>query len=113
MNDLITGTAGQRQEDRLMRGHGQPRPETLAKLQSAAAQLESQRRHQMEREQAVLTAVQERSQRVSIRRFAQEAGLNAANLGKVLRGHRRLSEDMLTRLEALLARGNTDESRQN
>jgi transcriptional regulator with XRE-family HTH domain len=76
---------------------------TLRKLSRAAAQLEAADREQVERVQDLLEKVRERCQHIAMRKFAAQAGVDAANLYRVLCGRRKPSQAMLAKLEIILA----------
>jgi transcriptional regulator with XRE-family HTH domain len=50
----------------------------------------------------VLEGIKERCQAIGVRRFAKQAGVDSANLAKVLSGRRRPSRAMLAKLKAAL-----------
>ena len=84
-------------------GEWKPTTTTLAKLYWAVSQLESACREQAEYTQKVLDAVRRYCQRVSVRRLANEADMDGANLAHVLSGRRKPSRAMLAKLEAALS----------
>jgi transcriptional regulator with XRE-family HTH domain len=81
-----------------------PTPATLAKLYRAVSRLERQASEEVEHVQEVLDAVRRRCRLAGVREFARRAGVDGANLAKVLSGHRKPSQAMLAKLEAALAR---------
>jgi hypothetical protein len=82
---------------------GQPTAETLHKLLAAAAQLQRRRRDDQAQSDAMLAAVRDRCQTMTVRQFAIEAGVHYGHLTEVLAGRRKLSRTMLLSLEAQLA----------
>jgi hypothetical protein len=78
-------------------------PTTLRKFSWAVTQLEAADREQAERVQDLLETVRERCQHVGMRKFAVQAGVDAADLTRVLDGRRKPSQAMLARLEIGLA----------
>jgi L-lactate utilization protein LutB len=76
---------------------------TLRKLSRAAAQLEAADQEQAERVQDLLEKIRERCQHIGTRKFAAQAGVDAANLSRLLDGRRKPSQAMLAKLEIILA----------
>lgn len=85
-----------------------PTHETLAKLYKGLQDLEAARRDQTEHENAVLAAVKEHCQRLTLRQFADNAAVNASHLSEVLNGKRKLSKTMLAKLEKTLPDADDD-----
>jgi transcriptional regulator with XRE-family HTH domain len=83
-------------------GKHQPSPTTLSKLYRAVSCLEREVREQTEQVQEVLDAVRERCQQIGLRRFAEQARVDAANLASVLKGRRIPSQRMLMKLKKAL-----------
>jgi transcriptional regulator with XRE-family HTH domain len=81
-----------------------PTPATLAKLYRAVSQLEREAYEEAEHVREVLDAVRRRCQLVGVREFARRAGVDAANLVRILKGRRKPSQLMLAKLQAALAR---------
>ena len=80
-----------------------PTPGTLAKLYRAIPQLEREACEEAEHIREVLDAARRRCRLVGVREFARRAGVDSANLAKVLGGRRKPSQVMLAKLEAALA----------
>ncbi len=83
-------------------GKREPTSATLEKLYRTVPRMEVADREQAEHVQEVLDAVRKRCQRFGVRRFAKQAGVDAANLAHVLSGRRKLSQIMQTKLEVAL-----------
>ncbi len=81
-----------------------PTPGTLAKLYRAISRLEREASEEAEHVQEVLDAVRRHCRLVGVRKIARRAGVDSANLAKVLSGRRKPSHVMLEKLEAALAR---------
>jgi transcriptional regulator with XRE-family HTH domain len=79
-----------------------PTPATLAKLYRAISQLERVASEESEHIRKVLAAVRRRCKLIGVREFARRAGVDSANLAKVLSGRREPSPMMLAKLEAAL-----------
>jgi transcriptional regulator with XRE-family HTH domain len=80
-----------------------PTPATLARLYRAVSQLEREASKEAEHVREVLEAVRRRCRLVGVREFARRAGIDAANLARVLQGRRKPSQLMLAQLEGALA----------
>jgi hypothetical protein len=87
----------------VVNGERELAPTTLRKLSRAATQLEAADQEQAERVQDLLETVRERCQHVGMRKCAAQAGVDAANLSRVLDGRRKPSQWLLTKLEGALA----------
>jgi hypothetical protein len=85
----------------LLRKH-RSTPVTLAKLYRAISQLEREASEEAEHVREVLDVVRRRCRLVSVREFARQAGVDGANLAKLLSGRREPSPMMLAKLEAAL-----------
>ena len=86
----------------ILSGKRRPTPGTLAKLYRALPRLEQEASEEAESAREVLEAIKERCQAIGVRRFAKQAGVDAANLAKVLSGRRKFSETMRAKLEVAL-----------
>jgi transcriptional regulator with XRE-family HTH domain len=87
----------------ILSGKRRPTPATLAKLYRALPRLEQEASEEPELVREVLEGVKRRCQLIGVRRFAKRAGVDAANLAKVLSGRRRPSQAMLAKVQAALA----------
>ena len=74
----------------------------LGKLYRALPRLEQEASGEAESAREVLEAIKERCQAIGVRRFAKQAGVDAANLTKVLSGRRRFGETMRAKLEVAI-----------
>jgi transcriptional regulator with XRE-family HTH domain len=83
-------------------GKLRPTPVTLAKLYRALPLLQREALEEAELAQEVLEAVRQGCDVIGVRRFARRAGVDAANLAKILSSRRRPSRAMLAKLEAAL-----------
>jgi transcriptional regulator with XRE-family HTH domain len=83
-------------------GKLRPTPVTLAKLYRALPLLQREALEEGELAQEVLEAVRQDCDAIGVRRFARRAGVDAANLAKILSSRRRPSRAMLAKLEAAL-----------
>ena len=88
----------------MLLGKRYPKPSTLAKLCVAVSRLHRAEREEVEQEQDVLDEVRRHCQLTSLRDFARRAGIDPANLARVLKGRSKPSRVMLVRLEATLTR---------
>jgi transcriptional regulator with XRE-family HTH domain len=79
-----------------------PTPATLAKLYRAVSQLEREVSEEAVHVREVLDAIRKRCRLIGVREFARRAGVDSANLAKVLSGRREPSPMMLAKLEAAL-----------
>ncbi len=86
----------------ILSGKRGPTPATLAELYRALPRLEQVASEEAESAREVLEAIKERCQAIGVRRFAKQAGVDAANLTKVLSGRRRFSETMRAKLEVAI-----------
>jgi hypothetical protein len=73
---------------------------TLSKLYRAVSRLEREAREQAEHVRVIVDAVRRLCPLIGVRGFARQAGVDGANLVKVLSGHRKPSQAMLAKLEA-------------
>ncbi len=83
-------------------GKQEPTSATLEKLYRAVPRLEALACEEDEHVQEVLDAVKKRCQRFGVRWFADQSGVDAANLAHVLSGRRKPSQAMLAKLEVAL-----------
>jgi transcriptional regulator with XRE-family HTH domain len=90
-------------------GKRTPKPAVLSKLYKAVSHMEREAREQAGYVRNVLDIVRARCQYVSVRQFARQADIDAANLAHVLNGQRKPSQTMLVTLRIALALG-TDEA---
>jgi hypothetical protein len=81
-----------------------PTPAMLARLYRAIPRMEREASEEAEHIREVLDAVRKRCRLVGVREIARQAGVDGANLAKVLSGQRKPSQMMLTKLEATLVR---------
>lgn len=79
-----------------------PTPATLARLYRAVSQLEREASQEAEHVREMLDAVRRRCQLLGAREFARRAGVDSANLAKVLGDRRKPSQLMLAKLQATL-----------
>jgi transcriptional regulator with XRE-family HTH domain len=86
----------------ILRGKRRPSSATLAKLYRALPLLQREALEEAELAQEVLEAVRQGCDVIGVRRFARRAGVDAANLAKILSSRRRPSRAMLAKLEAAL-----------
>ena len=86
----------------ILRGKRRPNPATLANLYRALPLLQREALEEAELAQEVLEAVRQGCDVIGVRRFARRAGVDAANLAKILSSRRRPSRAMLAKLEAAL-----------
>jgi predicted transcriptional regulator len=86
-------------------GKREPKPATLAKLHRALSHLEREASEDGEHVREVLDVVRRRCRLVGVREFARRAGVDGANLAKIVSGRRRPSQVMLVRLQVALASG--------
>jgi transcriptional regulator with XRE-family HTH domain len=84
-------------------GKREPTSATLTKLYRTVPRMETATREQAEYIQKVLKQAEEVCQRIGLRRFAEQAEIDAANLAHVVNGQRRPSRMMLTKLEIALS----------
>jgi transcriptional regulator with XRE-family HTH domain len=84
-------------------GKRNPSAATLRRLAAALATLQRLDRDEADLTRRVLDEVRRRCQVTGLRRFARQAGVDPANLNRVLKGRSKLSQSMLAKLQALLA----------
>ena len=86
----------------ILLGKRQPTRTTLSKLFQAIPRLEREATEEAEHVREVLDAVGRHCRLVGVREFARQAGVDGANLAKVLDGRREPRPMMLAKLEAAL-----------
>jgi transcriptional regulator with XRE-family HTH domain len=84
---------------RLLRGQTRPKPATLSRLRVAVQELTREQQEHEDRTRAVLDAVKAECQRMSVRQFAAQVGVDWAYLSRVLAGKGKASERLLAALE--------------
>jgi transcriptional regulator with XRE-family HTH domain len=88
-----------REISRLIRGHVAATPQSIARLQSAINTLEKEKQETAE----TLSRAKQASQKLGLRKFASQAGIDPANLYKTLMGKRRPSAESLAKLQHILS----------
>jgi len=83
-------------------GKRKPSPSTLSKLCVAVSGLERIAREETEETRDVLAKARRHCKLKGLRRFARRAGVDPANLNRVLKGRTKPSQLMLAKLEAAL-----------
>lgn len=86
----------------MLLGKRNPNPSTLTKLCMAVSCLQSAERDEAEQARIVLDGVRLHCRLTGLRLFARRAGIDPANLNRVLKGHTKPSRLMLAKLEAAL-----------
>jgi transcriptional regulator with XRE-family HTH domain len=81
----------------------QPNPSTLAKLRMAVSRLQRSESDEADQTKTVLDEVRRQCKDSSLRRFAARAGIDPANLNRVLKGRSKPSVLMLAKLRSVLA----------
>ena len=84
-------------------GKHSPSPSILAKVCVAVSRLQRAEREQVEQTSRVLAEVQRHCKLTGLRHLARRAGIDPANLNRVLKGGRKPSTLMLAKLQALMA----------
>jgi transcriptional regulator with XRE-family HTH domain len=84
-------------------GKRRPNPSTLTKLCIGVSRLQRAEREEVEQARSVLDRVRLHCRLTGLRRFARRAGVDPANLNRVLKGRNEPSLLMLAKLQALLA----------
>jgi len=84
-------------------GKRNPSPSTLTKLCMAVSRLQRAESDEVDQAKIVLNEVRRRCNGSGLRRFARRAGIDPANLNRVLKGQRKPSPLMMAKLQALLA----------
>jgi hypothetical protein len=84
-------------------GKRSPSPSTLTKLCTAISHLQKAKREEAEQVRSVLDEVRRHCRLTGLRRFARRAGIDPANLARILKGRRNPSPLMLAKLQAILA----------
>jgi hypothetical protein len=88
----------------LLLGKRQPNFLTLAKMCGAVSRLQSAEKEEVEQTRSLLGAVRRRCKLERLRRFARRAGVDPANLNRVLEDRRKPSKVLLAKLQATLVR---------
>ena len=94
-----------RELSRLLNGKAQPAPDTIAKLAQGIQKLEKQQQEHEQHVQDVIAAIKQRCLTISVRQFAEQAGVHYPHLIEVLTGKRTSSLAMLSKLEIALTAG--------
>jgi hypothetical protein len=89
----------------LLLGKRQPNLLTLAKMCVAVSRLQSAEMEEVEQTRSLLGEVRRRCKLERSRRFARRAGVDPANLNRVLENRRKPSKVMLAKPQVLLAQG--------
>lgn len=84
-------------------GKHSPGPSTLNKLCAAVSQLQRAEREEAEQTKSVLDEVRWRRELKGLRHLSRRAGIDPANLNRVLKGRGKPSQPMLAKLQALLS----------
>ncbi len=84
-------------------GKRSPGPSTLTRLCMAVSRLQRAESEGVEQARSVLEEVRRHSRFTGLRRFAKRAGVDPANLNRVLKGRGNPSQPMLAKLQAILA----------
>jgi transcriptional regulator with XRE-family HTH domain len=85
-------------------GKRSPSPSTLAKLCVAVSRLERAGTEEAEQTKGVLGEARRYRKIEGLRKFARRAGIDPANVNRVLKGRRKPSRLMLAKLRATLVR---------
>jgi transcriptional regulator with XRE-family HTH domain len=88
-----------REVSRLICGEVAATPQSIARLQSAINTLEKEKQETAE----TLSRAKQASQKLGLRKFASQAGIDPANLYKTLMGKRRPSAESLAKLQHILS----------
>jgi hypothetical protein len=86
-------------------GKHRPSPSTLTKLCMAVSCVQRAESEEVKQARSILDEVRQRCQLTGLRRFAKPAGVDLANLARVLKVERNPSTLMLAKLQATLANG--------
>jgi hypothetical protein len=89
----------------LVSGTGKTSDATIATLQAALPRLSNLHAEAKVHERTVLELVKQQCKRKSVSRCAAQAGVDRATLQAVLGGRRRLSQQLLTKLEMAVGVG--------